>query len=1083
MGMHTSMWKRFGMVLMIVVLLAAAVMPAAEPPVRAGRAGATAADGGPLLLSSGADEIVFVVPVPWQQLEVVPVHAGGTEYARLSLPGWDWTAEPGAPRLPSRFVSLGIPFGVEVTVEVETGQGRSVALPAPVAPVPTKRAEWRGDGIDAAEPGFPSLVEDWLPSPAWYQAPGQYPGAAARVVADGVVRGQRVLGVAVYPVQYDPGRQAATVYLELVVHVRLGSALSAQAADPGADGSSAFEALFADNLLNYHSARQWRRAPAADRGPEAAPWTPPNPGYRVLVKEEGIYRLTYTDLGNAGLPVDDLDPRTFRLYNLGAEVAIWVEGEADGSFDDQDSVLLYGKALADKYTWYNIYWLAYGGAPGKRMAARDGTPGAAAVAPWFADTLHMENNLFYLRNVPGAEALERFLWRVLSPSAPSWSYSVTLPAPHLGGYSPALQASLFGLAFLPGDPPPRVQIKVNNVLVDDHTWTAGTVYLSNVSLPENLLVAGTNTLTLVNANAKGGIYVDWAELAFENTFTAADNLLKFGYDTLGLWQYQIGGFTLSDVAVYDIADPAAVKRITGASVVPSGPGYQVSFEDEVMAATSYWVTSSSRYRQPYGIALDVPSDLGSAANAADYIAIAPADFAAQAAALVAYRASKGMRSVWVDVQDVYDQFGYGITGPGAIHDFLDYAYHHWQAPAPAYALLLGDGHYDPKNYQGYGRASYVPPYLAPVDPWIVETAADNRFVTVDGDDVFPDLIIGRLPANSAAEAQVMVDKAMNYELAPAGDWKTRVAFVADNADSAGDFAAISDALIACCLGAGYTAHRVYYLVTHPTLAEARAAIIGGINDGRYIVNYDGHGNANLWADPTLFSAGDIASLANGGMLPIMLPMTCLEGYFIYPPADSQSLGESIVRASGKGAVASWSPTGLGVSTGHDHLDRGFFDAVFKYSHPTLGGATLDGKFRLWQTNQNLDLIDTYVLFGDPALWIALSPTSVTLLSFTAEPAENSVLLQWETATEVDNLGFNLHRAERKDGPRTQVNAELIPSQVPPGSPGGAAYEFVDSAPGPRNYYWLEAVDVYGARTLFGPVQATLGRVYLPLLRR
>ena len=122
----------------------------------------------------------------------------------------------------------------------------------------------------------------------------------------------------------------------------------------------------------------------------------------------------------------------------------------------------------------------------------------------------------------------------------------------------------------------------------------------------------------------------------------------------------------------------------------------------------------------------------------------------------------------------------------AIHDFLAYAYANWVSPAPTYVVLMGDGNYDPKNYLGYGRASQIPPYLLDVDPWIGETAADNRYVTVAGSDTMPDMMLGRLSVNTAAEANVMVSKIMAYETTPlAGDWRQQVLAVADNADEAG----------------------------------------------------------------------------------------------------------------------------------------------------------------------------------------------------------------------------------------------------------------------------------------------------------
>jgi hypothetical protein len=82
----------------------------------------------------------------------------------------------------------------------------------------------------------------------------------------------------------------------------------------------------------------------------------------------------------------------------------------------------------------------------------------------------------------------------------------------------------------------------------------------------------------------------------------------------------------------------------------------------------------------------------------------------------------------------------------------------------------------------------------------------------------------------------------------------------------------------------------------------------------------------------------------------------------------------VTRAEGKGAVASWSPTGLGVVSGHDCLDRGFFQALFQDGLLTLGQATTAGKLNLLASGSNLDLLDTYLLFGDPALHIPGRPT-------------------------------------------------------------------------------------------------------------
>jgi hypothetical protein len=113
-------------------------------------------------------------------------------------------------------------------------------------------------------------------------------------------------------------------------------------------------------------------------------------------------------------------------------------------------------------------------------------------------------------------------------------------------------------------------------------------------------------------------------------------------------------------------------------------------------------------------------------------------------------------------------------------------------------------------------------------------------------------------------------------------------------------------------------------------------------------------------------------------------------------------------------------------------------------------------------------------------------TAVRVASFTARRQASTVLLTWETATEIDLIGFHLYRADGPDRKPLRLDDILIPSQNP-GSPIGCSYEFTDKTSGPSQaYYWLEDVDVHGAATRHGPVvvpeeRVPLLRVFLPLI--
>ena len=103
-----------------------------------------------------------------------------------------------------------------------------------------------------------------------------------------------------------------------------------------------------------------------------------------------------------------------------------------------------------------------------------------------------------------------------------------------------------------------------------------------------------------------------------------------------------------------------------------------------------------------------------------------------------------------------------------------------------------------------------------------------------------------------------------------------------------------------------------------------------------------------------------------------------------------------------------------------------------------------------------------------------APTAISLASFTITPQDKAVLVTWETASELDNVGFNVYRSESADGPYTQLNDTLIPPQFP-GEVMGGTYEWLDTdvQPGVTYYYKLEDIDVQGVSTFHGPAQTAL----------
>ncbi len=114
----------------------------------------------------------------------------------------------------------------------------------------------------------------------------------------------------------------------------------------------------------------------------------------------------------------------------------------------------------------------------------------------------------------------------------------------------------------------------------------------------------------------------------------------------------------------------------------------------------------------------------------------------------------------------------------------------------------------------------------------------------------------------------------------------------------------------------------------------------------------------------------------------------------------------------------------------------------------------------------------------PMLHLEHHPTLIELSSFTATPLDSAVLLEWETATELDNEGFNLLRSEQEYGQYVKINRNFIPSKGEAGFGAEYSYTDYDVENGVTYYYLLEAIDFNGKSTLHGPVSATPNDIVL-----
>ncbi|MFN8485320.1 MAG: C25 family cysteine peptidase [Anaerolineae bacterium] len=1009
-------WPGAKLAALVAALIVFALLPWASYGQGAGQGAATDKRTSDVrVLASDESGVTLELRVP--QWTLGKVEAESATLDDIAIDGFSYLNAPDQPRLPVKVVTLGIPAGAKPTVEVRTAEGRRVqggvriaanALPAPVL----DEADLAPGGLlDTGKSLSPSARLSALTRPRFAPArsAGLYPARQAEIGQVGQLRSQSFVQIRLAPFQYDAatGELHSAERLEVAVHFDGAAAAPGSGVDEGP-----FEPALQTLLLNYGDAKRWRVSQGASAD-KASPAAYSGRRIRVEVSQDGLYQLDTTTLTAAWLLAAPLS--TYQLFSdyslsLASEVPLEVVDQNSNNFlDPGDAIRFYGRAAdptQQRYTGTRVYWLVANIAAGKRMTTRSGAPGAGAKAPDFPATVHTEQDNRYYWNLPtGGDT--HWYWSYIVQTSSTLpmdrTYSVPLPNISPNAHTAALRVRLAGISNNPAiNPDHHTQAYLGNsgnYQVIDATWDGSiAVLLSGGGIPSSALVSGANTVrlrsTLLPSVTSDAFFLDWLEVDYRQAFIAVSNALAFNAPG-GYSQYQITGFSGASVGVYDISDPTNPVRLTGTQTDGAGT---LTFGDAVTSAQKYLalLLQSPSLLTPGRVAeVDSGPDLRAANNGANYIVIAPSAFLAPAARLVSYRAAT-FSSRLVQVEDIYNQFGNGMLDPVAIHSFLAYALANW-SPAPQYIVLLGDGTYDYRNILNSTRKIYIPPYMAMVDPWLGETADDNFYAAVRSASPMPDLMTGRLPANSVDEANAMIDKIIAVEQAAAqtpSPLGNSVLFVTDNYEpstSAGNFPAIADNLAADTIPNTFSVQKIEFGVNYNSPAAVTTAITNAYNQGQRLVTYIGHSAIDQWAAEALFAVANVAGLSNAGKYPVDLAMTCLEGSFQDPSKDS--LGETMVRAANKGAVASWSPTGLGVATGHDVLNRGFNNALFTVGVRRVGPAILAGKAALYDFGDSLDLLNTYTLLGDPA-----TDTGIQGLPPTVTPTPTSTATATATST-------------------------------------------------------------------------------------
>lgn len=627
----------------------------------------------------------------------------------------------------------------------------------------------------------------------------------------------------------------------------------------------------------------------------------------------------------------------WQLYVNGNEQAVLIGG-------DGDFVEFYGRGIDTPEADAQIYFLVIGNTNGKRIASTvRRTIGGRVIAGNYAQSVTKKERFIYSQSFLNGDA-ENFFGSVINQTGSIISFDLT--GVDFASPDSTIDVGVQGLT----ETAHQIQVTLNGHDLGAINGNLRTLAKRQFAIPTAFLLEGANSLKLNSLNGNGDVSLfESIKIGYARKYLVRQNSLSFYTDNYRA--AYVGNFTSPAVRVFDVTNADSPLLITNLPIERTNGAYRLfipASRGRVMFAVE-----DSAVSAPDSIAPNQPSALSNSNHNADLIIITHKNWAAQANDWATYRRAQNLSVEVVDVEDVYDEFNFGVLNALSIRSFLKYASSNWNT-LPKYVLLIGDATYDPKNYTGGGNNNFIPTKM--VDTFFTETGSDDALADFN-DDGLTELAIGRLPVRNGETVTQLLNKVTAFEKTVGQGFSRGVIFASDLPNGY-DFEGLSSRL------RNQLPQSVNSYMINRGSTDGRAKLLAEINNGRFFVNYSGHGTSSAWIDGSFFSSPDALRLTNDN-LSIFTMLTCLNGYFINADSTpaSDGLAEVLLKAQ-NGAVASWASSGLTTPDVQEIMATRFYGQLGAGNFTRLGDLIKDAKTSI---SGGRDVRLSWVLLGDPTL--------------------------------------------------------------------------------------------------------------------
>ncbi len=734
-------------------------------------------------------------------------------------------------------------------------------------------------------------------------------------------------------------------------------------------------------------------------------WIPANKqSIKFKVDKDGIYRIKFEDI-NQFVNASSIDPTTFQIFYYGKEIPVYVYGEKDNMFSSGEYIEFPAKInystknhrsipttyeeypeYMNRYSDTSTYWLNWGAVAGLRLDTIAIIENATDTLLWHTEFVRVERNLLLqfpdrndlvIRQDPRWTSGDVWGWNWLG--APG-TFNVIFQANNIYTAYPNAKIYVRGSSWTWPSTTPAYKLRLRINTSDTLQWLddtgASQHFVMQADVPINMLRNGADTIrlhSLRTASTTNAILTDWGEAEYPRKLVALNNSLNFSFPWISgksIRVVRISGFTSPNIIIYKIKN--SYKKISNIQVIGSG-SYEVLFTDTIQTNDTYYVCTEENYLAGKNLALINFEDLRSTNNAADYIVITHKPLLSRVSSYASFIAEKNnFRYKVVDVENIFNEFGYGYSTPESIREFLK-ASTNWQSPMPSYVLLVGDASYDPKGYIANPDPSRNPLNTVPS---LGQPVSDPMLTALDDASIIPQMYIGRITANTLVEFERYYTAAQNYYSMRKDDWNKKFILFAGGGNSSeiAQFKAVNDEIINKYIVSapiGGMAANFYKTITPQTNfgPYTQEYVNNTIDNGAVFINYVGHSGTVTWDNGII----DPILLKNKrGRHPLISDFGCSTGKYGEP--NISSFSEMFTIGENSSAIAYVGNSSLGFVSNATTLPQLFYKQFLQNEIHQIGRAHLVAKIeRLMNNNTTTTriMLLTNVLIGDPAIELDL----------------------------------------------------------------------------------------------------------------